>query len=185
MSIFKEVVEDRIEDPTERLTRLTKYTDGDARGLIKLCVQQPTHLGYQNAKMLLENTYEDPHRIYASCRKEIKNWSPIKYGDAKQYQDFFAFLDKCNSLGAATKWNATETPDTLCMLVLKSANGVADRCNRKALVLKRSQQREPSLKDFIEFFDEETVLVNNPIFSRETITAYVGTKEKSNNPRKR
>ena len=33
--------------------------------------------------------------------------------NAKSYQDFFAFLNKCNSLGAATKWNAMETPDTV------------------------------------------------------------------------
>ena len=64
--------------------------------------------------MLLEKRYGDPHRIYASYRKEIKNSSPIKYGDAKSYWDGFAFLNKCNSLGAAAKWNAMETPDTLC-----------------------------------------------------------------------
>ena len=63
MSIFKEVVEDRIEDPTGRLIRLIKYADGKARELVKPCVQQPTHLGYQNAKMLLEKQYGDPHRI--------------------------------------------------------------------------------------------------------------------------
>ena len=78
-----------------------------------------------------------------------------------------------------------ETHDTLCILVSKFPNGVADRWNRKALMLQRSQQRESSLKDFIEFFDEETVLVNDPIFLREAITAYFGTQEKSDNPRER
>ena len=43
-------------------------------------------------------------------------------------------------------------------------------------MLQRSQHRAPSLKNFIEFFDEETVLVSDPIFSREAITAYVGTR---------
>ena len=85
--------------------------------------------------MLLEKQYGHLHRIYASYRKEIKNWPPVKCGDAKLYQDFFAFLNKWNSLGAATKWNAMETPDNLCMLVSKLPNGVADRWNRKALVL--------------------------------------------------
>ena len=80
MSIFKEVVEERIEDPN---------TDGETVKLTKSCVQQPTHLEYQNVKMLLEKWYGDPHRIYASYGKEIKNWPPIKYGDAKSYQDFF------------------------------------------------------------------------------------------------
>ena len=74
-----------------------------------------------------------------------------------------------------------ETPDTLCMLVSKVPNGVTDRWNRKRLMLQRSQQKEPSLKDFIELFDEESVLVNDPIFSREAITAYVGNQEKSDN----
>ena len=45
-----------------------------------------------------------------------------------------------------------EILDTLCMLVSKLQNGVAYRWNRKALMLQRSQQRETSLKDFIEFF---------------------------------
>ena len=89
LSMFEEVVEDRIEDPTGRLIRLIKYTAGAVRELIKLCVQQPTHLRYQNAKMLLGKQYGDPHRIYASYRKEIKNLPPIKYGDAKSYQGFF------------------------------------------------------------------------------------------------
>ena len=78
-----------------------------------------------------------------------------------------------------------ETPDTLCVFVSKLPNSVADRWNRKAMMLQRSQQKESSLKDFIEFFDEETVLVNDPIFSREAITAYVGTQEKPDNQRKR
>ena len=57
-----------------------------------------------------------------------------------------------------------KTPDALCMLILKLPNGVLDKWNRKVLMLRRSQQREPSLKDFIELFDEEIVLVNDPIF---------------------
>ena len=80
MSIFKEIVEDRVEDPLGRLIRLIKYTESEARELIKPCVQKPTDLWYQNAKMLLEKRYGDPHRIHASYKKEIQNWPPIKYG---------------------------------------------------------------------------------------------------------
>ena len=94
-------------------------------------------------------------------------------------------MNKCNSLRTATKWTAMETPGTLGMLVSKLPNDVADTWNRKALMLRRSQQREPSLKDFIEFFDEETVLVvNYPIISREALTAYVGTQEKSDDKKR-
>ena len=104
-----------------------KYIDSEVKELIKPCVQEPTHLGYQNAKMLLEKRYGDPHRIYASYRKEIKNRPPTKYGDAKLYLDVFAFLKKCNSPGGATKWNPMETSNTLCTLVSKLPSSVADR----------------------------------------------------------
>ena len=59
MSIYKELIEDKIEDPKKRLIRLIKYEDGEARELIKPCVQQPTRLGHQNAKMLLETRSGD------------------------------------------------------------------------------------------------------------------------------
>ena len=50
MEIFKEVVEKRREDPRGRLTRLIKYTTGEAKDLIKHCIQQPLSEG---TKMLL------------------------------------------------------------------------------------------------------------------------------------
>ena len=77
ISIFKEVVEEKIEDPTGKLIMLIKYTDGKAKEL--------------------EKRYGDPRRLSASYTKEVKNWPPIKYGDATSYQDFYDFLNKCSN----------------------------------------------------------------------------------------
>ena len=49
MEVFKEVVEEKIEDPRGRLTRLIKYTTGEAKDLNKYCIQQPSAEGYKNA----------------------------------------------------------------------------------------------------------------------------------------
>ena len=54
MEVFKEVVEEKIEDPRGRLTRLIKYTAGEAKDLIKHCIQQPSAEGYENAMELLK-----------------------------------------------------------------------------------------------------------------------------------
>ena len=54
MSIFKEVVEGRIVDLSERLTRHIQHTNAEAREFIKTCIKLPTHLGYQNIKVILE-----------------------------------------------------------------------------------------------------------------------------------
>ena len=57
MEIFKEVVEKRIEDPRGRLRRLIKYITGEAKDLIKHCIQQPLWEGYKNALELLRIRY--------------------------------------------------------------------------------------------------------------------------------
>ena len=73
MEVFKELVEKRIKDPKGRLTRLINYTTGEAKDLIKHCIQQPSAEGYENAMELLENRYGDPLKILAIYRREIKN----------------------------------------------------------------------------------------------------------------
>ena len=57
IAIFKEVVESKIDDPQGCLDRLVKYTKGEAKVLIKHCIQHPPELGHQNALTLLEKEY--------------------------------------------------------------------------------------------------------------------------------
>ena len=66
MEVLKEVVEKRIEDPRRRLTRLIKYTTGEAKNLIKSPAE-----GYENAMELLKSRYEDLFKILASQLHEI------------------------------------------------------------------------------------------------------------------
>ena len=68
-----EVVESKVDDPREKLTRLIKYTSGDAREPIKHCIQLPSNEGFKHAKYLLEKVYGNPHKTLASYRKEVKN----------------------------------------------------------------------------------------------------------------
>ena len=72
MSVFKEAMEYKIDDPHRRLVQCLKYTEGEARETIKHWIQQPVDIGYDKAKLLLEQHYGDPHRILAAFRKEIK-----------------------------------------------------------------------------------------------------------------
>ena len=48
MKVFKEVVEKRIDNPRGSLSRLIKYTTGEAKDLIKDCNQEPSAEGYEN-----------------------------------------------------------------------------------------------------------------------------------------
>ena len=53
MTLFHEVVKREIDDPRGKLARLLKYTSGNAKEMIRHCVQEPPTMGYQHAKKIL------------------------------------------------------------------------------------------------------------------------------------
>ena len=98
MAVFHEVVEKKVDDARGRLTRLIKFTKGEAKEIVKNCIQLPPGLGYKTAKRLLIERFGDPHRISAAYRKQIKRWPQIKAGDADAYRKFQNFLIKCDNI---------------------------------------------------------------------------------------
>ena len=165
MDLFKEVVEKWIQDPKERLLRLPKYTRGEAHDMIKQCLQEPSYTGYIHAKGLLRQGYGDPHIVLASYRKEVRNWPKLTFGDAKGFRLFFNFLVKCDRVAKEHNWNAINTPDVIWMLVSKLPNALIGRWNRIACNIRKKHECEPNLNDLIEFVDQKTTLVNDPMFS--------------------
>ena len=101
MALLKEVVEKRIDDPWGRLTKLIKYTTGDAKDLIKYCIKLSSNEGIKNAKCLLEKAYGNPHKILVSCRREIKQWLQIKFENARGFRKFHSFLLKCRTVSTS------------------------------------------------------------------------------------
>ena len=91
IALFVEVVETKIEEPRGRLTRLIKFTTGEARESIKHCIQLPHNRGYQHAGAHLERTYGNPHKILSSYQKEIKEWSPLKLEMQRAFVNFITF----------------------------------------------------------------------------------------------
>ena len=158
MEILKKVVEKGIEDPRERLTRLIKYTTGEAKDLIKHCIQQSLSEGYKNALELLRIRYGDPLKVLATYRKEFRRWPTIKAGDASSFRSFHNFLLKCQNVTSNQTWNALDSPDTLCLIIAKFPRHISDRWNRQVLAIRKRRSRNPSLADLIAFAKEETLL---------------------------
>ena len=52
-SIFREVVEIKLKDPMSRLTILIRFTEGEAKDLIKYCIHLPSDKGYVTTIELL------------------------------------------------------------------------------------------------------------------------------------
>ena len=141
MTLFHEVVEKRIDDPRGRSARLLKYTSGDAKEMIKYCVQEPPTMGYQHAKKILVEKYGNPYHVMVEYRKEIKAWPIIRSGDAEGYQRFYNFLRKCESITQSAQWNQLDTPDVICMLLAKLPGHTRDKWARCVKYKKKTNER--------------------------------------------
>ena len=177
IAVFKEVVESNIDDQKGRLLRLLKYTKGEARETIRHCVQLSAETCYDTAINLLRKRFGDRHLILSTYRKELRNWQPLRYNDASAFRTFLNFVVKCQSF-ICDDWSVLDTPDTICMLASKLPPALIDLWNRKAMMHRKSKLGEPRLAEFAKFLEEETTLINDPLYSREALKQIVGYKEK-------
>ena len=119
--------------------------------------------------------------MIAVCRNQIKKWSQIKAGDADGYRRFQNFLIKCDNINQLQAWNILDSPDIICMLVSRLPGSARDRWSRKVLGIRRDKGREPDMKYFIYFVNDETVIVSDPIFSKQAVEQYLEKKQNYSN----
>ena len=178
MAVFHEAIEKKIEDLHGKLTRLIKYTTGEVKEMVKNYIQLPPKEGYETAKQMMHKLYGDPHKVIAAYRKEIKQWPQIKPGDAEAYRKFHNFLLKCENITQMQTWNVLDTPEIMCMLLSKLPSVTRDKWSRRVLLIRRKQEKEPELADFLDFVNDENLIVNDLVFSKKAVEQYIYKKTK-------
>ena len=96
--MFNQVVETKVSDQTGRL----KFTDGEAKEIIKHCIHLPPETGYETALRRLNNRYGNPDHLLALYRKEIKALTSVKPGDVSGFRMFYSFVIKCETFSKST-----------------------------------------------------------------------------------
>ena len=87
---------------------------------------------------LLEKQYGSPHKLVSSYRKEIKQMTKIKPGDAAACRRLFTFLIKCQSSEYGSQ-NPLHTPDVICMILSKISGYLQDRWKRNVQKIRKAQ----------------------------------------------
>ena len=72
-----------------------------------------------------------------------------------------------------------DTPDITCMLLSKLPGGTRDKWSMRVLLISRKQEKEDELADFIDFVNDENLIVSDPVFSKEPVEQYIDKKTKS------
>ena len=106
----------------------------------------------------------------------------MSFGDVKAFRKSFNFLFKCESISDNQHWNAFDSPEILCMLISKITECWWTGGTEKYKTSEKGKKgRESDLIDFVQFVEEETLLMNDPLFSSEALHEYAGQKEKAGN----
>ena len=162
---FKDVVENLIDDPRQRLIRLLKYTRGDAKELIKHCIHEEAHSCYDTALRLLEKEYGSPFKIAAAYLEKLKSWPTIKANDALGLRELYRFLLRCSSYQNKGIVDLN-SPLTIRNIQLCLPSNVQDKWTSRVGRIRKRKGEEASFTDFVEFVEEESQMLNDPVYSR-------------------
>ena len=141
-------------------------TDGDARSL--------------------NSSINGTKKKNTSSLQDIKAWPQLKNGDGASIQKFYNFLVKCESIVNSRELNPLDTPDVICMLLSKLLGKIRGKWVRAVMDVRTKEHIEGTLGGFIQLIHKETMLVNDPLFSKEDVDQYTDKKSsKQINSKKR
>ena len=165
MENFKDVVENLIDNPKQRLVRLLKYTQGDAKELIKHCVHEDQENCYKEALRLLEKDYGDPLRMACAYLEKLKNWPHVKANDVVALKGLYRFLLRC--LAFQKKGNIDlDSPLTIRCVQLVLPINMQDAWTAKASKWRNKNKQEATFTDFTQFIDEWCQRLSDPVYAR-------------------
>ena len=162
---FKNVVENLITDPRQRLVRLLKYTKDEAKELIKHCVYDSTEDCYETALKLLKQEYGNPFRIACAHLEKLKKWPQIKSNDAAGMKNLYRFLVRCVAFQKTGALDL-DSPLVIRNVQLSLPVHLQDKWTSKVGKIRKIGGREAKFVDFLGFVEEEAEVLNDPVYSR-------------------
>ena len=132
MTMFRESVEKKIENPKVRLNWLMQYTRGEAKDLIRNLLNGTREYRYNNGMAIHHRQYGNTHTLLLSYRWELRQMVPLKAGDATVFRKLLNFLIKCQTIevdGLDGHYNPLDTPEIICTVLPIFPLHLQDRWN--------------------------------------------------------
>ena len=165
MESFKDTVENLVDDSRQRFMRLLNYTDGEAKDLIKHCIHEDNDICYDQALKLLEKEYGSSFKVSCAYMDKLKNWPQIKMNDGTGVRELYRFLLRCSTCQKRGAINL-DSPLTIRTIQQILPNNLQDKWTSRVTKIRKSKEVEASFQNFVEFVEEESLILNDPVYSR-------------------
>ena len=167
---FQDAVEGKIDDQKGRLTRLIKYTRGEAKDLIKEFIHEDTSKCYDLAIKALDDEYGNPQWLNSAYMRELKQWPKIRPNDVAGYRNMYRFLLKCKIINKQGKLQVLDTPEMIRLILSKFTTNIQDTWNKLTYKISNADSRDADFNDLVEFLHRQTSYLNNPEYSGEAFS---------------
>lgn len=182
---FESTISSKLTNEEEKLNYLEQYTYGKPRDIVRACLHMAPGEGYQEARRLLHKRYGDEERIATAHVEQILKWPNIKADDVDGLDQFSVMLTSCKNavIGGALGGREIEHPKTMRKILEKLPYFMQDRWRRVADRIWESGFRRILFSDLVDFIDEESRIMSNPLFGRHLLgqrkdSKSQGTEEK-------
>ena len=164
---FRDVVERKVADQSGRLTRLLKYTSGDAKDLIKHCIHDDNNTCFNNAIQLLDKEYGDKQLLTNLYLNKLRQWPKLTVNDAAAYKKLHRFLIYSLTFkldGMLTELDS-ESIIRSCILA-KTDRTVQEKWLGKVVRAKEKGTSKLNFKDIVKFVEHLSLLASEPSYSQ-------------------
>ena len=164
---FRDVVERKVADQTGRLTRLLKYTSGDAKDLIKHCIHDDNNTCFNNAMQLLDKEYGDKQLLTNLYLNKLRQWPKLTLNDAAAYKKLHRFL--LSGLTFKRDGMLTELDSESIIrssILAKMDRTVQEKWLGKVVRAKEKGTSKLNFKDLVKFVEHLSLLASEPSYSQ-------------------
>jgi hypothetical protein len=165
---FKEVVEEKVSDSPGKLTRLLKYTSGEAKDLIKHCIHETKNDCFEMAIQLLDKEYGNKQLLVNHYLNKLRNWPKISPNNSSAYKKLHRFL--LSGLIYKRDGNLSEldseTVIRTCVLA-KMDRAVQGKWLNKVVRTREKGEKDLKFKDLVNFVEHLSLLASEPSYSQD------------------
>ncbi|XP_074608716.1 uncharacterized protein LOC141863136 [Acropora palmata] len=161
---FQNSIEANATSESEKLTYLLQYTSGTAKDTIKCCLVMDPSIGYQRARMLLEERFGQPFTIAYEHVIKLTHGPPLRATDRKGLLAFADQLKSCeHTLESIGYLDEVNSADNLRIIVMRLPFHLRTKLVEVADQIQQSGQR-PNISHIAEFVKVKARAANNPVF---------------------
>ena len=164
---FQMCVGTRTEDDEEKLIYLEQLCKGQAKDIVRSCLDMNTG-GYERARKLLQRRYGRQVDVIAGYVEKILSWPNMRPQDNEKLEQFSVLLITANNAlkGVKTAHKELEHTKTIREMVEKLPYSWQERWRRVVDRAMREDETEQTInfERLVNFVEDEVRIQNHPIF---------------------